>query len=51
VTDRKGQVSHYQYDEFDRLSLITYADASTTQYTYDAGDRLTQIVDSDGPRP
>src|SRR5205085_611977 len=46
VTDRKQQVSRYQYDALDRVSTITYADNSTIRFVYDAGDRATQIVDS-----
>jgi len=46
VTDRKQQVTDYQYDDLDRLSVVTFQDSSTTTYTYDAGDRLTQIADS-----
>jgi YD repeat-containing protein len=46
VTDRKGQETEYTYDALNRLTLITYDDASTTAYTYDAGNRVTQVVDS-----
>lgn len=46
MTNRKQQVTGYQYDDLDRLSVVTFQDSSTITYTYDAGDRLTQIADS-----
>jgi YD repeat-containing protein len=32
ATDRKGQITTYQYDALDRRSHITYADTSTIDY-------------------
>jgi YD repeat-containing protein len=48
VTDRKGQVTAYQYGcvRPPHARHLTNADASTTQFVYDAGDRITQIIDS-----
>lgn len=47
VTDRKGQITTYQYDVLDRPSVTTYHGGTTsTTYTFDAGDRLTQVVDT-----
>ena len=46
MTDRKSQDTSYSYDALDRLSQVTFGDASTITYTYDAGDRMTQIADS-----
>jgi RHS repeat-associated protein len=52
-TDRKGQVTSYQYDALDRLTIVgfgttgnppTYASTITT--TYDDGNRVTQVLDS-----
>jgi YD repeat-containing protein len=52
-TDRKGQITTYQYDALDRLTFVgfgttgnppTYASTITT--TYDDGNRVTQVVDS-----
>ena len=36
----------YTYDALNRLTLVTYADSSTSSYTYDGGNRLTQVIDS-----
>ncbi|MFY9620674.1 MAG: kelch repeat-containing protein [Pyrinomonadaceae bacterium] len=46
VTDRKSQITQFTYDALNRLTQVTYADASTTSYTYDSVNRLTQVVDS-----
>lgn len=46
TTDRNGQITNFTYDALNRLTQVTYADASTTTYTYDAANRLTQVVDS-----
>jgi YD repeat-containing protein len=51
-TDRKGQVTTYQYDALNRQTFVgfgttagpTYASTITT--TFDAGDRPREIVDS-----
>jgi RHS repeat-associated protein len=52
-TDRKGQITTYQYDGLDRQTFVGFGTtgsppsyASTISTTYDAGDRPTDIVDS-----
>jgi RHS repeat-associated protein len=54
-TDRKGQVTIYQYDALDRQTFVgfgatgtppSYSYASTITTTFEAGDRATDIVDS-----
>ena len=44
-TDRRGQVSKYQYDPMNRLAKETYQDATVTR-TYDSYGRLTAVNDS-----
>ena len=41
-----GYSDRSAYDAFDRRTLTTYDDSSTTAYTYDDGDRLIGIDDS-----
>ena len=50
-TDRKGNVTVYQYDLLDRKIFAGFDQngnqyASTVTYSYDQADRLTQLVDS-----
>src|SRR5579864_1800360 len=50
-TDRKGQVTTYQYDNLNRLNFVGFGTqgntyASTISYQYDAGNRMTQATDS-----
>ena len=44
-TDRKGQVTTFQYDALNRRTQATYADATTT-FTYDTVGRLTKASDT-----
>jgi len=50
-TDRKGQVTTYQYDNLNRLNFVGFGTqgntyASTISYQYDSGNRMTQATDS-----
>lgn len=44
-TDRKGQVTTFQYDALNRRTQATYADATTT-FTYDTVGRLVKTSDT-----
>jgi len=46
MTDRKGFVTNYIYDKFDRLARVDYGDGSYLENTYDAVRRLIRIYDS-----
>jgi RHS repeat-associated protein len=52
ATDRKGQVTTYQYDGLNRRTFAGYGTQagptyqSTVNYTFDAGSRMTGITDS-----
>ncbi len=43
-SDRKEQETAYEYDALDRLTRVTFDDASTIDYTYDAGDRGSTLI-------
>ena len=49
-TDRRGEVTVYQYDGLNRRSFADFGrgrpDESTISYTWDGGDRMTGAVDS-----
>jgi YD repeat-containing protein len=53
-SDRKGQVTGFQYDLLNRLTYAGFGASvgnptsytSSIAYSYDAGDRLTQLVDT-----
>jgi YD repeat-containing protein len=44
-TDRKNQVTTFQYDALNRRTEATYADATTT-FTYDTVGRLVKASDT-----
>ena len=46
LTDARGHVTQYVYDERDRLTLITDANNQTTQFTYDGAGNLVTVVDA-----
>jgi len=47
VTDARGQIASYQYDDAGRLSSLTDQTGVTT-YTYDANGNLLTVSDSSG---
>jgi len=47
-TDGKGQQTTYTVNTMDRITTITYSDASTITYTYDDDGNVTQRVDNTG---
>jgi len=48
LTDPNGTVITYGYDVANRLTTITYPDASTVTFTYDSKGNRVQMVDSLG---
>jgi RHS repeat-associated protein len=46
ATDRKGQITTYQYDANDRLVSTTYNDGKVVTNTYDDEDRLVSLNDT-----
>lgn len=53
LEDANGNVTTYQYDDFDRLWKVVYPDTAFEQFTYDAAGNLThkrtragQVIDS-----
>jgi RHS repeat-associated protein len=46
--DAKGQKTSFAYDSANRLTTITYADASTVSYSYDADGNRTSMADAHG---
>lgn len=43
LTDANGNMTTYEYDDFDRLSKMTFPDSSFMTYTYDAKNHLTGL--------
>ena len=48
VTDHKGNVIEYTYDEVGNQTNLTYPDKSTVTNSYDALGQLTQMTDGEG---
>jgi RHS repeat-associated protein len=48
VTDQRGNVTSYSYDEGGNLTSIGYIDSSQESYSYDALGRLTQVTERSG---
>ena len=48
VTDHKGNVVSYTYDDNGNKTSLTYPDDTTVTYTYDGVGNLTSVTESDG---
>lgn len=47
-TDDKLNVTTYNYDPLDRMTLMTYADGATRSRNHDVHDNLVQMTDANG---
>jgi len=48
LTDDNGNATRYAYDALNRLTVETFADATTKQYTYDRNDNVVRYKDNNG---
>jgi RHS repeat-associated protein len=48
VTDGNNHQTGYTYDNFDRITKISYAGGATTSYTYDTNGNLLTLQDNTG---
>lgn len=48
LTDDNGNATRYSYDALNRLSIETFADATTKEYTYDRDDNIVRLKDNNG---
>ncbi len=48
LTDDNGNATRYAYDALNRLSVETFADATTREYTYDRDDNVVRFKDNNG---
>jgi len=48
VIDGNNHQTNFTYDNFDRVTKISYADGATTSYTYDSNGNLLTVQDNTG---